>query len=698
MPENPTNASKGAGRITSSYGNRGVGVTHLLIIGIDKYEECPRLYNAVKDAKAFRDVLIQHYQFKEEHTISLFDEEATQIRIFQTLSSLVHKVKPEDNLLIYFSGHGEYEENIKEGYWIPVEGQLSHPGTYISNSRIIKYLQAIKSHHTFLIVDSCFAGSLFVERKILMSERLESQPSRWLLTSGQNEVVSDGRPGDHSPFAASILSYLKHNQASSIPVTSLISNVIETTIFNAYQTPRGEPIRNVGHEGGQFFFHRNQGFEQSSISLLNNQSKPVTEAKPKKKAVLKAIPISLFLVAMVAGYSLLNLLQVAQKKQETQIIHGFNPYWMGSSYEYHNYKLWDRISYFSYDINPTTGAPMQYGPLRQLEESRLVEFAHDEANEVLITITAFGQQRVKTFLENKSNQQDHLIDSLRNLLIRTQADGITIDFEWVPKELGLEFSNFIEALHQKLNPNTSNTKFKKINKKLAGEETRSVGNKNYLIQVILPSVGEKTGYQVGKLKKYVDHFLFMYPSPSTSDTIDSPGILLSSNEDGPSMEESIDYYLEAGINPEKLLMGLSTFGSQWNSKSNIPFTVSEFYNHITYRQIIADASSLDSISYNEDYTSAYLTKSNLGDTIHPYTKIWFDDSTTLTQKYRWAQQKGLGGVSVWALGYDGMVTTLEDALREQKANGYSSGAMGVFWVTLLLISLLGIVFWFYFRK
>ncbi len=36
----------------------------------------------------------------------------------------VKTVTPNDNILIYFSGHGEYDEDFDTGYWIPIEANL----------------------------------------------------------------------------------------------------------------------------------------------------------------------------------------------------------------------------------------------------------------------------------------------------------------------------------------------------------------------------------------------------------------------------------------------------------------------------------------------------------------------------------------------------------------------------------------------
>ncbi|MEM6316806.1 MAG: caspase family protein, partial [Bacteroidota bacterium] len=249
-----------------------LGKNYLLVIAIDAYEYCPTLYNCVADAKRLIDILTQQYQFEKKEVTTLFNEKATEGNIFSAFRSLATTVTEKDNLVIYFSGHGEYDKVFEEGYWIPVNAQLGATEDCISNSKIKTILSAIKSKHTFLIVDSCFSGSLFAKfRSVAVAEKLEESPSRWGLTAGRNEVVSDGKPGDHSPFAESMLYHLEKNE-SVLGVAELCNKVIEDVVTSAEQTPRGEPLKVKGHRGGQFFF-RNKNSQPEKANTDSKQQK-----------------------------------------------------------------------------------------------------------------------------------------------------------------------------------------------------------------------------------------------------------------------------------------------------------------------------------------------------------------------------------------------------------------------------------------
>ena len=229
------------------------GKNYLLAIAIDRYTEAPQLYNCVKDATDLVQLLTSKYQFELTEVETLYDGEATQSNILRVFRSYVGTITPNDNLIIYYSGHGTYDPVFDEGYWIPVDGHLDNQGSFISNSKITKILRAIKSHHTFLIADACFSGTL-AQVKYVGLGRLERNPSRWVLTAGRNEPVVDGTPGDNSPFAGSILEYLKQNSDKNVFVSDLVQYVKASVGNNSEQIPVGNALQGVGDKGGEFVF------------------------------------------------------------------------------------------------------------------------------------------------------------------------------------------------------------------------------------------------------------------------------------------------------------------------------------------------------------------------------------------------------------------------------------------------------------
>jgi len=231
----------------------------LFIVGINNYQHWPGLNNAVKDGNDLASILMKDYNFEFSNITIIKDEQATQDNIYKGMRGLIEKITSKDNLIVYFSGHGHFDELLNEGYWIPVNAKLDAPGQYLPNSSILKIIENINSQHTFLMADACFAGSLFSESpRGGYIEKVEKFKSRWGLASGRLEVVSDGEIGSNSPFARILLNYLRENPDSEFPVSQLIQDVKIQVSEISEQTPIGNPLRLSGDEGGEFIFRKDK--------------------------------------------------------------------------------------------------------------------------------------------------------------------------------------------------------------------------------------------------------------------------------------------------------------------------------------------------------------------------------------------------------------------------------------------------------
>jgi hypothetical protein len=238
-----------------------VGEYYSLIIGIDEYSgEWPPLKNAVNDAKGVADLLSGKYTFQYMKT--LYNKEATRDNILKEFEFLLQKVKENDNVLIYYSGHGEYIQNMDKGFWVPFDASSKSISGYISNEDIRSFLTGIHSKHTLLVTDACFSGDIFrgktmtipYENSTKYYSKMYSLSSRKALTSGGVEPVLDKGKENHSIFAYYFLQALKNNTEKYYDAGQLFDFLKIPVVNNSYQTPAYSPIRNAGDEGGQFIF------------------------------------------------------------------------------------------------------------------------------------------------------------------------------------------------------------------------------------------------------------------------------------------------------------------------------------------------------------------------------------------------------------------------------------------------------------
>lgn len=236
--------------------NPAIAKNFLLVIGINSYEHWPKLNNAVKDASDIATLLMSKYNFDFSNVTLIRDEQATRSNIYKSLRGLIEKVTPQDNLVIYFSGHGYFDPLLNEGYWIPVDAELNSSGDYVSNTEILKILGSINSQHTFLVADACFSGALFADSRRGYTENVEKFKSRWGLASGRLETVSDGAVGSNSPFAKRVIQFLKDNQKEKFAISEMIQYVKTNVAEDTNQTPIGNPLKALGDEGGELVFYK----------------------------------------------------------------------------------------------------------------------------------------------------------------------------------------------------------------------------------------------------------------------------------------------------------------------------------------------------------------------------------------------------------------------------------------------------------
>jgi uncharacterized caspase-like protein len=220
------------------------------------------LETPVTDARALKSALMSKYGFDPKYVLELYDREATREGIIKNLEYLTKAVRPEDNLLIFFAGHGKYDRVLQRGYWIPTDAEVGSTANYLANTDIQAFISAIGSRATLVVSDACFSGTIFrdsppkpkTERYFTEVSKLKA---RQALISGGNEPVMDaGVSNDHSIFAYYLLDRLRSNQDPYLTVSSLFERIKLPVSNSSQQTPQCMPIFSAGDEGGEFVFVR----------------------------------------------------------------------------------------------------------------------------------------------------------------------------------------------------------------------------------------------------------------------------------------------------------------------------------------------------------------------------------------------------------------------------------------------------------
>ena len=105
------------------------------------------------------DVLTNFYTFEKNNVILLTDPEKKEI--FRTLNFYRDNLSPNDNLFMFYAGHGCYDNKSNMGYLIPSDAEYKMDADWISFQDIRKKFEVIAAKHILLIADACYAGSIF---------------------------------------------------------------------------------------------------------------------------------------------------------------------------------------------------------------------------------------------------------------------------------------------------------------------------------------------------------------------------------------------------------------------------------------------------------------------------------------------------------------------------------------------------------
>ncbi len=237
----------------------GKAKNYALVISVQDYEDesINDLENPIKDGSRLKDALLSYYMFEPENTSFLKNPSKTDL--INELESFSKQITHNDNLLIFYAGHGDWDDQLEAGYWLPADAIKKDKSTWFPNSSLRDYIKGIKSNHTLLIADACFSGGIFKTRNLIGSdasvaiEELYTRKSRRAMTSGSLKIVPD-----KSVFVDMIVKELRRNKDIYLPAERLFYNIKETVIDNSAngQIPQYGEISGSGNEGGDFIFVR----------------------------------------------------------------------------------------------------------------------------------------------------------------------------------------------------------------------------------------------------------------------------------------------------------------------------------------------------------------------------------------------------------------------------------------------------------
>ena len=133
---------------------------YAFFFAVNDYEQLDDLENPIANARAIAAELKNRYGFTTEVVPN-----PKRKTIREKLQALQRDYEagrrdPEGQLLLYFSGHGEFDELLKNGFFVPADGQPDDlDGTAIQYALWRPFINQINCKHILVVIDACYSGT-----------------------------------------------------------------------------------------------------------------------------------------------------------------------------------------------------------------------------------------------------------------------------------------------------------------------------------------------------------------------------------------------------------------------------------------------------------------------------------------------------------------------------------------------------------
>lgn len=367
--------------------------------------------------------------------------------------------------------------------------------------------------------------------------------------------------------------------------------------------------------------------------------------KPETESIVS--PLSIMPAVLSAHYQLTTNREVI----------GFLPFWTIKEEANFRYDLLTQIVYMGVEFD-------QQGEILKFRNgylepswshfnserlSAVIRRAKESGTKTLLGIQSYDNQAIEMIV-NQPLKRRKVIQQTLNLLEQKNFDGLNIDFE-----------------HGGVSPSfTLVQNFTQFVKELTEAVKTKSKDKIVSIDVYADSLTRQRIYQIEVLSQIVDQIIIMGYDFHRPSSISAGPVapLRSSTQDSKHNLTSVLAGFYQVVPKEKLILAVPYYGYEWQ-------TASKSFGALTYQDSGALATykrTMDLIESQEvelQWDSHSLTPWLVYEDGWKIKQIYFDNLRSLNYKYEAINQAEIGGMAIWALGYDGQRTELWELLKQK---------------------------------
>jgi len=277
---------------------------------------------------------------------------------------------------------------------------------------------------------------------------------------------------------------------------------------------------------------------------------------------------------------------------------------------------------------------------------------------VELVLTQFNADDISSFLNNPSAQEKFLT-SLDSVLLAYPFTGVNIDVELngspSPK-MRDQFTTFMQTLRTHLN--------------------ERYGNITLSVDMYASAVEGTNIWDISALSNEVDYIVVMaYDFHRRQSSQAGPVAPLFGGKD--VWDNDINTYLQGFVElvpPEKVLLGIPFYGYEWQTTSRDAqsHTFPDTGATASYERVQELLKRKEELKveegWNENALSPYISYVEDNEIF----VVYYENSRSISYKLDYVNQLDLGGIAIWALGYEGNSRELWEVINKKVSNPLST--------------------------
>ncbi len=311
-------------------------------------------------------------------------------------------------------------------------------------------------------------------------------------------------------------------------------------------------------------------------------------------------------------------------------VFGYLPDWeyANGNYQYLRYDLLTHIACFDFEVdrNGNVSNPANW------PWTDLINEAHENGVKIILCAVKFGggsdDDADMHHLLTDSSAIENFYTQIVNKMKTYNMDGVNVDFEtYAAADEGAVTTNFMRGLAER------------VRAEIPGAE----------ISFASPIINWGDDYELFEMASFLDYMFIMgYAFYGSWSDNTGPGSPLTGGSRNLTTSLNDDYASVVSVMPEKLILGIPYYGLEWVTETSSAGSITKSFKSSPRFSAAEPLGQLYGINWHSSSQTPWFAWNN-GD----WNQIWYDNSHSLDLKYDLAVSKGLMGVGMWALGYDG---------------------------------------------